>query len=138
MRPSPGTFGSLPLRVSPYATNENLLAPAEADSCGSGVAGGSIARTVSDAGVTTGAALALGGTLDVEPAPVLAVGVGALVAGFVASLSRPAPQPAAANLLYNQLLREQLGRRNAEIARENAARRQAVRVTVTPLPAGAR
>ena len=66
------------------------------------------------------------------------MGAGAVLTGFIASLSRPAPQPARANLLYNQLLREQLGRRNAEIARENAARRQAVQITVAPLTAGAR
>jgi hypothetical protein len=89
------------------------------------------------AGTTVGASLALGGDLDVPSEALVAVGVGTLVTGFIASLSRPAPQPATANLLYNQLLREQLGRRNAEIARENAARRQAVRITVTPL-AGAR
>lgn len=89
-------------------------------------------------GATAGAALALGGDLDAATGPLVAVGVGALLSGFVASLTRPAPQPATANLLYNQLLREQLGRRNAEIARENAARRQAVRITVTPLAAGAR
>jgi hypothetical protein len=82
--------------------------------------------------------MALGGDLDVASGPLVAVGVGTLITGFVASLSRPAPQPATANLLYNQLLREQLGRRNTEIARENAARRQAVRITVTPLAAGAR
>jgi hypothetical protein len=89
-------------------------------------------------GVTTGAALALGGDLDVNAGALAAVGVGTVLTGFIASLSRPAPQPARANLLYNQLLREQLGRRNAEIARENAARRQAVQITVTPLAAGAR
>src|SRR5262245_45889714 len=54
-RPSPGTFGSLPLRVSPYATKENLVTRAEAASSGSGVAGGSIARTVTNVGATTGA-----------------------------------------------------------------------------------
>jgi len=53
-RPSPGTFGSLALRVSPYATKENLVTPAEAVSSGRRVAGGSIARTVTDAGATTG------------------------------------------------------------------------------------
>src|SRR4029453_12897384 len=54
IRPAPGTFGALPLRVSPYATNENLVTPTEAGSSGSRVAGGSIARTVADAGATTG------------------------------------------------------------------------------------
>lgn len=72
-----------------------------------------------------------------KPDALVLVGAGALLTGFIASLTRPAPQPARANLLYNQLLREQLGRRNAEIARENAARRQAVQITVTPLAASA-
>jgi hypothetical protein len=88
-------------------------------------------------GAATGAALALGGDLEVKPDALVLVGAGALLTGFIASLTRPAPQPARANLLYNQLLREQLGRRNAEIARENAARRQAVQITVTPLAASA-
>jgi hypothetical protein len=84
-------------------------------------------------GAAAGAALALGGDLEVQPDALVLVGGGALLTGFIASLTRPAPQPARANVLYNQLLREQLSRRNAEIARENAARRQAVRITVTPL-----
>ena len=43
--PSPGTSGTLPLRVSPYAMNENLVTAAEAASDASGVAAGSIGRT---------------------------------------------------------------------------------------------
>jgi len=66
--------------------------------------------------------------------PALAVGAGALISGFIMSLKKPAAQPARANLLYNRLLRDQLARRNADIARENQTRRQQVRLTVTPLP----
>ncbi|MBI1967717.1 MAG: hypothetical protein HYS40_06985 [Gemmatimonadetes bacterium] len=61
------------------------------------------------------------------------VSVGALVTGFVMTLKKPAPQPARANILYNRLLREQLARRNQEIARENATRRQQVELTVVPV-----
>lgn len=85
------------------------------------------------AGAAVGGTLALQGDLDTEANALVAVGVGTLVAGFVASLRKPAPQPARANIRYNDLLREQLARRNAEIARENAARRQAVEVVVTPV-----
>ena len=61
------------------------------------------------------------------------VSVGALVTGFVMTLKKPAPQPARANILYNRLLREQLARRNQELARENATRRQQVQITVAPV-----
>src|SRR5207244_8582349 len=70
------------------------------------------------------------------------VGGAALVTGLVMTLRKPAPRPAAANILYNRLLRDQIARRNQEIAKENVARRQQVQLTVVPLPkpgaAGAR
>jgi hypothetical protein len=62
------------------------------------------------------------------------VGGAALVTGFVMMLRKPAPRPAEANILYNRLLRDQIARRNQDIAKENVARRQQVQVTVTPLP----
>lgn len=61
------------------------------------------------------------------------VGGAALVTGFIMTLRKPAPRPAQANILYNRLLREQLARRNQEIAKENVQRRQQVQLTVTPL-----
>ncbi len=70
--------------------------------------------------------------------PALAVGAGALISGFIMSLKKPAPQAARANLLYNRLLRDQLARRNADIARENQTRRQQVRMTVAPVARGTR
>lgn len=80
-----------------------------------------------------------GGALGSGPKRELAaVGVGALITGFVMTLKKPAPQPARANLLYNQLLREQLARRNQEIARENSTRRQQVQLTVIPMAGGGR
>ena len=62
------------------------------------------------------------------------IGLGIVAAGFVMTLKKPAPQPARGNILYNQLLREQIARRNAEIAQENTRRRQQVAVSVIPLP----
>ncbi len=62
------------------------------------------------------------------------VGGAALVTGFVMTLRKPAPRPAAANILYNRLLREQIARRNQDIEKENVARRQQVQLTVVPLP----
>jgi hypothetical protein len=62
------------------------------------------------------------------------VGTGVILAGFVMTLKKPAPQPARGNILYNRLLREQLARRNQEIAQENVRRRQQVEVRVVPLP----
>src|ERR1043166_3140511 len=62
------------------------------------------------------------------------VGGAALVTGFVMMLRKPAARPAQANILYNHLLRDQIARRNQDIAKENVARRQQVQVTVIPLP----
>jgi hypothetical protein len=62
------------------------------------------------------------------------VSAAALITGFVMTLKKPAPQPSRGNVMFNQLLREQLGRRNQEIARENALRRRQVQLTATPLP----
>lgn len=62
------------------------------------------------------------------------VGGAALVTGFAMMLRKPGVRPAAANILYNQLLREQIARRNQDIAKENVTRRREVQVTVTPLP----
>ena len=63
-----------------------------------------------------------------------AIGGGLMVAGFVVMLRKPAPQPARGNILYNRLLREQLTRRNGEIAQDNIRRRQQVALRVVPLP----
>jgi hypothetical protein len=63
-----------------------------------------------------------------------AIGGGIVLAGFIMTLKKPAPQPARGNILYNQLLREQIARRNTEIAQENTRRRQQVSLTVAPLP----
>ncbi len=62
------------------------------------------------------------------------IGGGLMVAGFVVTLRNPAPQPARGNILYNRLLREQLTRRNAEIAQDNIRRRQQVALRVVPVP----
>src|SRR6266581_2643087 len=61
------------------------------------------------------------------------IGAGIVLAGFIMTLKKPAPQPARGNILYNQLLREQITRRNAEIAQENTRRRQQVALTVAPV-----
>ncbi len=61
------------------------------------------------------------------------IGAGIVLAGFIMTLKKPAPQPARGNILYNQLLREQIARRNTEIAQENTRRRQQVALTVVPL-----
>jgi len=62
------------------------------------------------------------------------IGLGIVAAGFVMTLKKPAPQPARGNILYNQLLREQIARRNIEIAQENTRLRQQVALSVVPLP----
>jgi hypothetical protein len=50
--------------------------------------------------------------------------------GLLASLKRPAPIPAPANVRYNALVRDQLARQNAELAAQNAARRRQVQLTI--------
>ena len=62
----------------------------------------------------------------------------ALVTGFVMTLKKPSPRPALGNIQYNRLLREQLGRRNTEIAQQNAQLRRQVQITVVPIVRGAR
>jgi hypothetical protein len=62
------------------------------------------------------------------------VGGVALVAGFVMTLRKPAPRPAEGNILYNRLLRDQIARRNQDIAQENIGRRRQVQLTAVPLP----
>ena len=61
------------------------------------------------------------------------VGIGTSVVGLLATLKRPAPVPAPANIRYNALVREQLARRNAELAQENARRRRQVQLTIVPV-----
>src|SRR5437867_658164 len=89
---------------------------------------------------TSGAMVALeNSSLGTPPrAGLAAIGVGTSLVGLLATLKRPAPVPALANIRYNALLREQLVRRNAEIAAENTRRRRQVKLTVTPLPTAPR
>jgi hypothetical protein len=68
----------------------------------------------------------------------LAVSLATLAAGLITTLKKPSAQPARANILYNRLLREQLARRNEEVARENVARRQQVEIRVVPVARVAR
>lgn len=84
--------------------------------------------------------LALGGSLALESSKlgsggrreILAIGAGAALVGVLATVKKPAPVPAEANILYNSLVREQLARRNAEIAAENAKRRLQVKLGIVP------
>src|SRR2546422_681305 len=62
------------------------------------------------------------------------IGGGIVLAGFVRPWKRPAPRPARGNILNNPLPREQIARRNVEIAQENTRRRQQVALSVVPLP----
>jgi hypothetical protein len=89
---------------------------------------------------------ALGGSLALESSKlggggrreILAIGSGAALVGLLATVKKPAPVPARANILYNSLVREQLAKRNAEIAAENALRRRQVKLAVVPQMSGGR
>ncbi|HYF40161.1 MAG TPA: hypothetical protein VD930_10750 [Gemmatimonadales bacterium] len=84
--------------------------------------------------------VALGGSLALENSKlggggrreILAVGTGAALVGLLATMKKPAAVPARANILYNSLVREQLARRNAEIAAENQVRRRQVKLAIIP------
>lgn len=88
--------------------------------------------------------VALGGSLALENSKlggggrreILTIGTGAALVGLLATLKKPTPVPARANILYNSLVREQLARRNAEIAAENAIRRRQVKLVIVPRPLG--
>jgi hypothetical protein len=64
----------------------------------------------------------------------ISLGSVSLATGLVLSLRKPDPRPSPTNVLYNQLVRELLARRNEEIARENTARRNQVLLVVRPVP----
>lgn len=92
----------------------------------SGVAGaGALALNNGDLGTATGTEIGI------------AAGA-ALITGFVMMLKKPAPRPALGNIQYNRLLKEQLARRNADIAQQNAQLRRQVQLTAVPIPKGAR
>lgn len=84
------------------------------------------------AGVMAGASFALenGRLTGSGRREILSVGVGTIALGVLASWKRPAPVPAPANIRYNALVREQLARRNAELAAQNATRRRQVQLTL--------
>jgi hypothetical protein len=86
-------------------------------------------------GLAAGAAVALENpNLEVGERKELAgVSLLTLIAGVALSLKKPDPVPVEANILYNQLLREELARRNADIAQQNTERRRQVMLTVVPL-----
>jgi hypothetical protein len=90
--------------------------------------------------------LVLGGSLALESSKlgggsrteILTIGVGTGLVGLLATAKKPAPVPAEANILYNSLVREQLTRRNAEIAEENTRRRRQVKLAIVPQPGAGR
>jgi len=87
--------------------------------------------------LASGASLALESTSLASPdrKEIGGVSFAVLLTGFVMSLKKPDPRPVPANILYNQLLREELARRNAEITAQNERRRRQVMVSVQ-IPGG--
>ncbi len=69
---------------------------------------------------------------------ILTVGAAAVIVGTIFTMKKPAPQPVPANIQFNKLLREQITRRNADIAQQNVKLRQQVNISVVPLSKGAR
>jgi hypothetical protein len=91
-----------------------------------GVAGvGAVALNNGDLGTATGREIGV-------------VAAAALITGFVMTLKKPAPRPALGNIQYNRLLKEQVARRNTDIAQQNAQLRRQVQITVVPIARGTR
>ncbi len=67
---------------------------------------------------------------------IASVGAAVLVTGFIMSIKKPDSRAVPANIRYNELLREQIAQRNADIARQNAIRRRQVELTVVPVTGG--
>lgn len=85
------------------------------------------------AGISAGAAVALENSdLGISNREVLGVGGLALLTGFIMSIKKPEARPVEANIRYNQLLRDELARQNAETARRNAELRRQVMLTIVP------
>jgi hypothetical protein len=83
-------------------------------------------------GIAAGAYLVVENT-DLGTGPrtaLISISVAGLATGLYISLRPPEPRPSQTNILYTQLLRDLLARRNADIARENAARRSQTVLTV--------
>jgi len=86
------------------------------------------------AGLSGGAVVALEHSdLGVTNREIVSVGVFSLITGFIMSIKKPEARPVPANIRYNQLLRDDLARQNAAIARQNAERRREVRITIVPI-----
>jgi hypothetical protein len=83
-----------------------------------------------------GATLALNNSKlgSASQTPLLVVSGSALLVGGLAVAQKPAPVPNTANIRYNNLVKEQLAKQNAEIAKENVRRRTETRLTVTEIP----
>lgn len=67
---------------------------------------------------------------------IASVGAAVLLTGFIMSIKKPDSRAVPANIRYNELLREQIIQRNADIARQNAIRRRQVELTVVPVTGG--
>lgn len=66
------------------------------------------------------------------------VGAAVLLTGFIMSIKKPDARAVPANIRYNDLLREQIAQRNADIGQQNAIRRRQVELTVLPVTGGSR
>ena len=64
------------------------------------------------------------------------VGAAVLLTGFIMSIKKPDARAVPANIRSNELLREQIAQRNADIAQQNAIRRRQVELTVVPVTGG--
>ncbi len=82
-----------------------------------------------------GATLALNNSKlgSASQTPLLIVSGSALLVGGLAVAKKPAAVPNTANIRYNNLVKEQLAKQNAEIVKENARRRTEVRLAITVL-----
>jgi len=84
------------------------------------------------AGLSTGAAFALSNNAlgSSWQGPTIGISIATLGVGIAMTVKKPDPRPVPANIRYNELLAEQLTQRNADIARQNAARLRQTLLTV--------
>ncbi len=88
------------------------------------------------AGISAGAAVALENSdLGISNREVLGVGGLALLTGFIMSIKKPEAKSVEANIRYNQVIRDDLARQNANMALQNAERRRQVMLTIIPTTA---
>lgn len=130
----------LAIRVAPVDTAPHLAHLEGYDTLPTMVVPSRSFRSVGTAALLTG--VIGGGALALENSSLghvsgreVTIGASAtMLLGLVAAFGHPVAEPSAANIRYNQLIRDQLARTNQQIADANRVRQQEVQLTVVANP----